>query len=78
MIPSLPFWYGTFIKTRSVTTFFLKKSLIYFTGDADEDRSCFKYVYRRQRKLVGACAKVFQDGPQNITTYYSVVISIMV
>lgn len=67
-----------FLKTRSVTTLFLMKSLIYFAGDTDEDTSCVNYVCRRQEKVVGACDMVFQDGPQNIKTYYSGVISMTV
>jgi hypothetical protein len=54
------------------------KSLIYFAGDTDEDTSCVNYVCRRQEKVVGACDMVFQDGPQNIKTYYSGVISMTV
>jgi len=44
MIPSLPFCWGTFFKkTSSVAAFFLRKSLVYFTGDTDENKSCLKY-----------------------------------
>jgi hypothetical protein len=75
-ILSILLW--NFSKTRSVTTLFLKKSLIYFAGDTDEDKSCVKYVYRREEKVVCACSKVFQDGPNNIKTYYSGVISMIV
>lgn len=54
------------------------KSLIYFAGSTDEDKICVKYVYSRQEKVVGACGKVFQDGPQNIKTCYSGVVSMIV